>query len=76
MDSGPEHCTGGGDQNHPLEKEMQEGKVVVWGGLTKAEERSKWQGRKRKIYTQLNAEFQRRASREKEALREQYKETK
>ena len=29
MDSGPEHCTGGGDQNHPLEKEMQEGKVVV-----------------------------------------------
>ena len=23
------HCTGGGDQNHPQEKEMQEGKVVV-----------------------------------------------
>jgi len=23
------HCTGGGDQNHPKEKEMQEGKVVV-----------------------------------------------
>ena len=29
MDSGPEHCTGGGDQNRPQEKEMQEGKVVV-----------------------------------------------
>ena len=24
----------GGDQNHPKEKEMEEGKMVVWGGLT------------------------------------------
>ena len=29
MDNGPEHYTGGGDQNRPQEKEMQEGKVVV-----------------------------------------------
>ena len=25
--------TGGGDQNHPQEKEVQKGKVLVWGGL-------------------------------------------
>ena len=29
MDGGSEHCTGGGNQNHPQEKEMQEGKMVV-----------------------------------------------
>ena len=28
------NCTGGGDQNHPQEKEMQKCKMVVWGGLT------------------------------------------
>ena len=26
-------CTGDGDQNHPQEKEVQKGKVLVWGGL-------------------------------------------
>ena len=45
------YCTGGSDQNHTKEKEMQEGKVVVWGGSTnswgkKIRER---QGRKEKI---------------------------
>ena len=34
MDGGSYHCTGGGVQNHPQEKETQEGKVVVWGRLT------------------------------------------
>ena len=29
MDRGLQHCTGGGDQNHPQEKELQEGKVIV-----------------------------------------------
>ena len=29
MDGGSLHYTGGGDQNHPQEKEMQEGKGVV-----------------------------------------------
>ena len=29
-----ERDTGSGDQNHPQAKEMQEGKVVVRGGLT------------------------------------------
>ena len=26
--------TGGSDQDHPQEKEVQIGKMVVWGGLT------------------------------------------
>ena len=34
MDGSSQHCTGGCDQNHPQEKETQQGKVVVWGGLT------------------------------------------
>ena len=28
-----ELCTGGSDQDHPQEKEIQEGKVVVWGSM-------------------------------------------
>ena len=37
-----------GKQNHPKEKEKQEGKVVIRGGLTnsKREKRSEKQGRK------------------------------
>ena len=52
MDRGSWHCTGGRDQEHPQEKEMQKGKMVVWGGLTNSYEkkRSKRQGRKEKLY--------------------------
>ena len=28
MDGGSSHCTGGNDQNHPQEKEIQKGKMV------------------------------------------------
>ena len=44
-------CTGGSDQDHPKEKEMQKGKLVVWGGLTNSWEknRSEKQVRKGKI---------------------------
>ena len=40
------------NENHANEKEMREGKVVVWGGFTNSKEkkRSKRQGRKGKIY--------------------------
>jgi len=53
MDGGLWHCVGGSDQNHPKEKEIQEGKVVVWGGFTcnwgkKIRER---EGKKGKIYS-------------------------
>ena len=34
MDGGSKHCTGGREQNHPKEKEMQEDKTADRGGLT------------------------------------------
>ena len=39
MDGGVWHCTGDRDQDHPQEKEMQKGKMVVWGGLTNSWEK-------------------------------------
>ena len=52
MDASLWHCTGGGGQDHPQEKEMQKGKMVVWGSLTNSWEkkRSERQRRKGKIY--------------------------
>ena len=52
MDGGSWHCTGGSDQDHPQEKEMHKGKMVVWGGLTNSceKKRSEKQRRKGKIY--------------------------
>ena len=52
MDRGSEHCTGGGDKKHSQEKEMQKGKMVVWGSLTKSREKkgSERQMRKGNIY--------------------------
>ena len=40
-------------KNHPKEKEMQEGKVVVWGGFTNSwgKKGTERKGRKEKIYT-------------------------
>ena len=29
MDGGSWHCTGGNDQNHPQEEEIQKGKMIV-----------------------------------------------
>ena len=48
MERGSWHCLGVIDQNHPQGKEMQEGKMVVWGGLINSWEkkRSKRQTRK------------------------------
>ena len=50
--TGVQHCRGDGYQNHPQEKEMQKGKVFVWGVLTNSWEKKKSerQGRKGKIY--------------------------
>ena len=52
MDRGSWHCTRGRDQDHPHGKEMQKGKMVVWGGLTNSceKKRSKNQKRKGKIF--------------------------
>ena len=69
MDRGSWHCTGGSDQDHLQEKEMQKGKMVVWGGLTNSceKKRSESQKRKGKIYP-LNAEFQRISRRDNKAF--------
>ena len=32
MDGSSWHCTGGSDEDHPKEKEMQKGKIVFWKG--------------------------------------------
>ena len=48
MDGGSWHCTGGSDQDHPQETEMQKGKMVVWGGLTNSYEKKRKAKEKRK----------------------------
>ena len=52
MDRGLKHCTGGSDQNHPQEEEMQKGKMVVSEDLKNSLEkkRSKRQRRKGEMY--------------------------
>ena len=51
MDRVSWHCRGDRDQDHPQEKEMQESKMAIWGGLTNSceKKRSKKQKRKGKI---------------------------
>ena len=45
MDGGSWQCTGSTDQDHPQEKEMQKGIMVVWGGLTNSYERREAKGK-------------------------------
>ena len=69
MDGDAWHCTGDREQHHPQEKEMQKGKMAVWGGLTNSCEKKRIQKqRKKEKYTHLNAEFQRIARRDKKAF--------
>ena len=69
MDRGLGNCTGDYDQDHPQEKEMQKGKMVVWGGFTNSYERREGKGKEEKErYTHLNAEFQRIARRDKKGF--------
>ena len=68
MDGGSWHCRGDSDQDHPQEKEMEKGKMVVWEGLINEKRReAKGKGEKER-YTYLNAEFQRIAKRGKKAF--------
>ena len=46
MYGGSQHCTGGSAQNHLQEKEMQEGRMVVWGDLTNSWEK-KWKAKEK-----------------------------
>ena len=69
MDRGLWHCTGGSDQDYPQEKEMQKGKMVVWGGLTNSSEKREVKGKgEKERYTHLNAELQRIERRDKKAF--------
>ena len=69
MDRGLWYCIRGRDQDHPQEKEMQKGKMVVWGALQIAEKRRELKGKGGKErYTHLNAEFQRMARRDEKAF--------
>ena len=56
-------------KDHPHGKEMQKSKMAVWGGLTNSWKRRevKSKGEKER-YTHPNAEFQRRARRDKKAF--------
>jgi len=76
MDWGLWHSTGGSDQDHTQEKEMQKGKQLSEEALQIAEKREvKGKGEKER-YTHLNAEFQTIARRDKKAfLNDQCKET-
>ena len=52
-----------------IEKEMQAGKIVVWGGLTNSYERRAEKGKgEKERYTYLNAEFQKIARADKKAF--------
>ena len=56
MDGGLWHCIGGRDQDHPQEKEMQKGIMIVWGGLTNSWERREAKGKgEKEWYTNLSA---------------------
>jgi len=69
MDIGSWHCTGGMNQDHPQEKELQKGKMVLWGGLTNSFKRREAKGKgEKERYTHLNAEFQRIARKDKKAF--------
>ena len=60
MDRGSWHCTGGGDQELPQEKEMQKAKWLSEEALQIAEERREAKGKgENERYTHVNAEFQR-----------------
>ena len=61
MDRGSWHCTGDRDQDHPQGKEMQKGKMVVWGGLTntcekKRKKKAKEKGKDIPIWMQSSKE--------------------
>ena len=62
-------CTGGGDKNHPQEKEMQQAIWLSEEALQIAEKRREAKGKgEKERYTHLNAEFQRMARRDKKAF--------
>ena len=70
------HCTGGSDQDHPQEKKSKKAKSLSVEALQIAKNGRAAKGKgEKESYTHLNAEFPRRARRDKKAfLRDQCKE--
>ena len=69
MEEGSQHCTGGSDQDHPQEKEMQKAKWLYEEALQIAVKTRKVKGKgEKERYTHLNAEFQRISKRDKKAF--------
>ena len=69
MDGGSCHCTGGSDQDHPQEKEMQKAKWLSEEALQVAVKRREVKGKgEKERYTHLNAEFQRISRRDKKTF--------
>ena len=69
MDGGSWRCTGGSDQDHPQEKEMQKAKWFSEEALKIAEKRREVKSKgENERYTHLNAEFQRLERRDKKAF--------
>ena len=67
--SSPEDCLDPWGRDHPQGKEMQKGKMVVWGSLTNIWEKKKVKGKgEEESYTHLNAEFQKLARRDRKTL--------
>ena len=61
MDGGLWHRTGGSDQDHPQEKEMLKGKIIVWGCLTNSweeKQKAKEKGKDICIWMQSSKEKQ------------------
>ena len=48
MDGSSWHCTGGSDQDHPQEKDMQKCKMATWGGLPNSCEKKTNEKQRRK----------------------------
>ena len=62
MDNGSRHCTGGSDQDNPKKKKCKKAKWLPEESLQRAVKKREAKGKgekKKKRYTNLNAEFQR-----------------
>ena len=69
MDVGSWHCTGGSDQGHLQEKEMENGKWLSEEALQTAVQRREVKGKgEKERYTHLDAEYQRIARRDRKAF--------
>ena len=76
MVRGSQHCTGGGDQNHPQEKETNRQNGCLRGSYKQLRKEEKQKAQDKRKDKHLNAEFQRIARRDKKAfLSDQCKET-